>query len=304
MKSPARATSCTSVPHAAARLRDDPGRRRSRRAQRAAVPVRCRRDRRGRAESRAHRSLRASAAAAQARISRADPRDRRLPRPCRILLRTARRWRSARPSARTAGAPRMATSAASSRCYTTSMPTKRCGVRGPSVRPARSTCCPASSHVRDAGHILGSASVALTLSEGATTLARAVQRRHRPVRLTDPARSGRTRRGGLGADGKHLRQSPPSRTRGHAARAGRDLARRRRDGGNIVMPAFAVGRSQDILYELATHYDAWQLADWQIFLDSPMAIEASRSTGRTRSSTTRRPGGSRERVRRCRRSRT
>ena len=30
-----------------------------------------------------------------------------------------------------------------------------------------------------------------------------------------------------------------------------------------------------MLYEFGTHYDDWQLADWQIFLDSPMAIEAS-----------------------------
>ena len=49
----------------------------------------------------------------------------------------------------------------------------------------------------------------------------------------------------------------------------------RRDGGNVLIPAFAVGRSQDILYELAMHFDEWQLGDWQVFLDSPMAIEAT-----------------------------
>jgi metallo-beta-lactamase family protein len=48
-----------------------------------------------------------------------------------------------------------------------------------------------------------------------------------------------------------------------------------RHRGNVLIPAFAVGRSQDVLYELGTHYDEWQLAEWQIFLDSPMAIEAS-----------------------------
>jgi metallo-beta-lactamase family protein len=49
----------------------------------------------------------------------------------------------------------------------------------------------------------------------------------------------------------------------------------KRDGGNVLIPAFAVGRTQEILYELATHYDQWELADWRVFLDSPMAIEAT-----------------------------
>ena len=44
----------------------------------------------------------------------------------------------------------------------------------------------------------------------------------------------------------------------------------------MLIPAFAVGRSQEILYELATHFDAWRVGDWRVFLDSPMAIEASR----------------------------
>jgi metallo-beta-lactamase family protein len=53
------------------------------------------------------------------------------------------------------------------------------------------------------------------------------------------------------------------------------LRRARGDGGNVLIPAFAVGRSQDLLYELGMHFDEWDLAAWRIFLDSPMAIEAS-----------------------------
>lgn len=45
--------------------------------------------------------------------------------------------------------------------------------------------------------------------------------------------------------------------------------------GNILMPAFSVGRSQMILYSMARNFDAWDLGRWQIFLDSPMAIRAS-----------------------------
>ena len=45
--------------------------------------------------------------------------------------------------------------------------------------------------------------------------------------------------------------------------------------GNILMPAFAVGRTQEILYLLGKHYDEWGAGKWQVFLDSPMAIEAT-----------------------------
>src|SRR3546814_18226586 len=41
-------------------------------------------------------------------------------------------------------------------------------------------------------------------------------------------------------------------------------------GGNVLIPAFAVGRTQEILYWFARHWDAWKLSRWCIFLDSPM----------------------------------
>lgn len=44
-----------------------------------------------------------------------------------------------------------------------------------------------------------------------------------------------------------------------------------REGGNVLIPAFAVGRSQELLYWFARHWDEWNLARWSIFLDSPMA---------------------------------
>ena len=46
--------------------------------------------------------------------------------------------------------------------------------------------------------------------------------------------------------------------------------------GNILIPAFAVGRTQEILYLFAKYYSEWSLDRWQIFLDSPLAIEATR----------------------------
>jgi metallo-beta-lactamase family protein len=46
-----------------------------------------------------------------------------------------------------------------------------------------------------------------------------------------------------------------------------------RQGGNVLIPAFAVGRSQELLYWFARHWNEWNLSRWQIFLDSPMATK-------------------------------
>jgi metallo-beta-lactamase family protein len=44
-----------------------------------------------------------------------------------------------------------------------------------------------------------------------------------------------------------------------------------RGGGCVLIPAFAVGRTQELLYWFAKHWDDWKMSRWQIFLDSPMA---------------------------------
>ncbi len=46
-------------------------------------------------------------------------------------------------------------------------------------------------------------------------------------------------------------------------------------GGTVVIPAFAVGRTQTLLYHLWRRREAGRLADVPIYLDSPMAINAS-----------------------------
>lgn len=45
--------------------------------------------------------------------------------------------------------------------------------------------------------------------------------------------------------------------------------------GNILIPAFAVGRTQELLYIFQQYYKDWGLNGWNIFLDSPMAIAAT-----------------------------
>ena len=47
-------------------------------------------------------------------------------------------------------------------------------------------------------------------------------------------------------------------------------------GGNVIIPAFAVGRTQDILYILNQLTREGKLDHTQVFVDSPMALQATR----------------------------
>ncbi len=53
------------------------------------------------------------------------------------------------------------------------------------------------------------------------------------------------------------------------------LAEAAESGGNVIIPAFAVGRTQDLIYWLGKIQRQGGLLQQQIYLDSPMAIRAS-----------------------------
>lgn len=53
------------------------------------------------------------------------------------------------------------------------------------------------------------------------------------------------------------------------------LATAKKDRGVILMPAFAIGRTQELLYHLGCFYHQGKLDGWKVFLDSPMAIEVT-----------------------------
>ncbi|WP_192034863.1 MBL fold metallo-hydrolase [Halomonas sp. YLGW01] len=55
------------------------------------------------------------------------------------------------------------------------------------------------------------------------------------------------------------------------------------DGGNVLIPAFAIGRTQEILYHLSMLYHQGRLRQQRIFLDSPMAIRVTELYERRRS---------------------
>jgi metallo-beta-lactamase family protein len=125
--------------------------------------------------------------------------------------------------------------------------------------------------LRDAGHILGSAAIELREGEGvdARTLVFSgdIGPRGTPI-LRDPVAIE-------AADLVLMESTYGDRLHRDRLETVRELgaifARAREERGNVLIPAFAVGRSQELLYWFAKHWDEWELSRWTIFLDSPMA---------------------------------
>lgn len=128
-----------------------------------------------------------------------------------------------------------------------------------------------------AGHIIGSAIVELVVEEalGRTVIVFSgdLGRRNTPL-LQDPARL-------LHADHVVLestygdRLHPDTDPALELARVVNQAAAR---GGMLVIPAFAVGRTQELLYRLRELEDAGAIPRLDIFVDSPMAIDATTMT--------------------------
>jgi metallo-beta-lactamase family protein len=133
-----------------------------------------------------------------------------------------------------------------------------------------------SIRFQDAGHIMGSCSVEVWLNENG------VQRKivfsgdlgqyDTPI-LNDPA---------VIQEADHVLIESTYGNRRHRDRQmtvdeiGEIISEASHQHGNLLIPAFAVGRSQEVLYFLGKYYDEWELDRWEVFLDSPMAIKASK----------------------------
>ena len=128
----------------------------------------------------------------------------------------------------------------------------------------------------DAGHILGSSIMELWLDDRKNTrklvFSGDLGRRGMPV-LEDPTVIRQADRVVMESTyGDRLHRSWED-----SVREFHDVLNDATSGkGNILIPAFAVGRTQEILYLMAQNFKKWNLDRWQIFLDSPMAIEATR----------------------------
>jgi metallo-beta-lactamase family protein len=127
----------------------------------------------------------------------------------------------------------------------------------------------------DAGHILGSSVVELVYSDeaGSHTLIFSGDLGYRDAPVMNPPATFKY------ADAVLMESTYGDRLHRPIAETMDELAdvfeTARAGQGNILIPAFTVGRTQDLLYLMAENYDRWNLDKWHIFLDSPMAIEAT-----------------------------
>ncbi len=128
---------------------------------------------------------------------------------------------------------------------------------------------------RDAGHILGSATMALDVREGGRSVTLGftgdVGRAERPI-LRDPqpmpdcdwlicesTYGGRT-------------HEPPDAARDRLAKVVAETAAR---GGKVIIPAFAVGRTQEIVYRLDQLTTEGRLPSIPVYVDSPLAVNVT-----------------------------
>ena len=127
----------------------------------------------------------------------------------------------------------------------------------------------------DAGHILGSASVILDCTEGTDTrrlvFSGDIGRRGLPI-IRDPVPPG-----GAGVvimestygDRDH---GPMDASRAMLARIITETAAR---GGKVLIPAFALGRTQEVVYDLHAMLRTGEIPSIPIFIDSPLATDVT-----------------------------
>lgn len=136
-----------------------------------------------------------------------------------------------------------------------------------------------SCRFRDAGHILGSAIIEIRVTEGGKTTTLVFS-------------------GDLGQPGRPILRDPTSIEEAdvlfiestYGNRAHKDQAATLDElvqviehtlhvkRGNVIVPAFAVGRTQEVIYHLHQLTRQGRLRDLDIFVDSPMASAVSRVT--------------------------
>ncbi|MDH3639191.1 MAG: MBL fold metallo-hydrolase [Gammaproteobacteria bacterium] len=148
-------------------------------------------------------------------------------------------------------------------------------IRGLPYRQDQQVVAGLLAQFHDAGHILGSAAVVLQLRQGGDdrklVFSGDLGQYGAPI-LNDPEDIGP-------ADIVLMESTYGGRV--HRSREdtiaeiGEIISDAHHEHGNILIPAFAIGRSQEVLYTLGKNYDDWSLGDWHVFLDSPMAIDAS-----------------------------
>ena len=123
---------------------------------------------------------------------------------------------------------------------------------------------------RLAGHIVGAASVELTHSAGRLVVSGDIGRYDSPT-MPDPAAVPAADCLLVESTYGNRRHDPASPEDALAAVITRTAAR----GGSVLVPAFAVGRTQALLHHLAVLKAGGRIPDLPVFLDSPMAQDAT-----------------------------
>ncbi len=133
----------------------------------------------------------------------------------------------------------------------------------------------------DAGHLLGSASVELWLSEGGVerkiVFSGDLGNDHQPI-IRDPQtidRADYVVTESTYGDRLHESGENPDYTADLAAVIDKTLGR----GGNVIIPSFAVGRTQELLYfirEMKAQGMVKSVPDFPVYVDSPLAGAATR----------------------------
>ncbi|HET8649077.1 MAG TPA: MBL fold metallo-hydrolase [Gemmatimonadales bacterium] len=127
----------------------------------------------------------------------------------------------------------------------------------------------------DAGHILGSASVDLRVSEG---------KGHRLVFSGDIGRSGlpiiRDPDPPTGPIDTLIMESTYGNRKhesveGSKERLGEVVRETAQRGGKVIIPCFAVGRTQELVYALHQLYRANRIPQIPIYIDSPLAVDVT-----------------------------
>ena len=128
---------------------------------------------------------------------------------------------------------------------------------------------------RDAGHILGSATISLTVREAGRTVKvgftgdvgraeRPILRDPQPMPACDVLICESTYGGRV--------HEPADRAKDRLAQVVGAAARR---GGKVIIPAFAVGRTQEIVFRLDELANEGRLPPIPVFVDSPLAVNVT-----------------------------
>jgi metallo-beta-lactamase family protein len=129
---------------------------------------------------------------------------------------------------------------------------------------------------KDAGHILGSAMIELSFGNKKLLFSGDLGRPGSPF-LRDPEKVDE-------ADWLVLESTYGDKDHGNIAERGKRLMEivleTLERGGNVIIPAFAIGRTQELLYELNPYAETGKLKGVKCFVDSPMAISATEIYGR------------------------